>query len=260
MSFSILVCIKSVPDWASGGKPTIDGPWIEEADLDWCMNPYDAHALEAALAIKDVQGHITIDVLSAGPNSVRPALRRAIAMGADAGIHLPMASKELLSSGTVARAIAHAVRGNPYDLILTGAVSEDLMQGTTGPMLAAALDRPCAAAVLELVLDLSGRSLEAVCELEGGMPEHIRLSLPALVTMQTGSRQPRYPSLSNTLRSRRQPIRQVTPEPVESCPTDCTPTGLMVPQPNRACEVIAGTPQTKADRLLEMFSEKGWLK
>lgn len=260
MAFSILVCIKAVPDLASGGTLTVDGPWIRETEMDWDMNPYDAYALEAALAIKDAHAHVTIDALSGGPDHVRPVIRRSMAMGADAGIHLSMASKDCLSPKTVARAIADFAREKEYDLILTGAVSEDLMQGITGPMIAAALDRPCAVAVIEIVPDRAGRSLDVACEMEGGVTERIRVCLPALVTVQTGGHRPRYPSLSNTLRSRRQTILQVNPGLVPPLLTESSITELTVPQPASACETIEGTPQEKADRLLQLFNDKGWLR
>ena len=259
MAFTILVCIKSVPDMTSGSTLATDGRWISEADIDWRMNPYDACALEAALAIKDHHDPVAVEVLSVGPDHVRPAIRRAMAMGADTGIHLSMTPRGYLPAETVARAIAHFVRGKGYDLILTGAVSEDLMQGITGPMIAAALDRPCAAAAVEIAPDLADRSLTVCCEMEAGMTARIRLALPALVTVQTSTRRPRYPSLSNSLRSRKQAILQVTPLAGTPGASDCPVTGLAAPQPARKCEVITGTPAEKADRLLQMFNVKGWL-
>ena len=260
MAFSILVCIKSVPDMSSSCAVTADGRWIDAADLPRCMNPYDVYALEAALTIKDTHGQVTVDALSAGPEHVRPAIRRAMAMGADAGIHLAMATTGHPAAQTVARAIAHFAREKEYDLILTGAVSEDLMQGLTGPMLAAALGRPCATAAVEIIPDMDGRLLEVACELEGGMTERVRLALPALVTVQTGHRRPRYPSLSNTLRSRRQAIVPVISRAEASGSAGCRQTGLAAPQPLSTCEVIMGTPAEKADRLLEIFSNKGLLR
>lgn len=260
MAFSILVCIKAVPDLTSGQKLAVDGDRIVEADITRCMNSYDACALEAALAIKDADPRVAVDALSVGPEVVRPILRRAMAMGADAGIHLHLATDAALTSGAVASAIARFAGGNDYDLILAGAISEDLMQGTTGPMVAAALDRPCAAAAMSMDLDRSQNTMEVSCELEGGMSERIRLALPALVTVQTGGWQPRYPTLSNTLRSRKQPIRRVEAHGSKAATNAVRPLGLAPPPPVSACRIIAGTPTEKADWLLSLFNEKGWLK
>ena len=260
MTFSILVCIKAVPDLTSGDELTLADRWIDETAIGWCMNHYDAHALEAALAIKDTTPDVTIDALSAGPDRVRDTIRRAMAMGADAGIHLAMETPGRPSPEAVALAIADYAKHKNYDLILTGAVSEDLMQGVTGPLIAAALDRPCAAAAVEIVPEMTGRSLIATCEMEGGMAEIVRLHGPALVTVQTGQRIPRYPSLSNTLRSRRQTIERVVPARMADHPSMVETRPVAFPQRTSTCRVIDGTVIKKTDTLLQLFNNNGWLK
>ncbi len=260
MAFSILVGIKAVPDPASGGSLTLAGRWIDETAIGWCMNHYDAHALEAALSIKDAFPDVTIDAISAGPDRVRDTIRRAMAMGADAGIHLAVETPGRPSPEAVALAIADYARHKNYDLILTGVMSEDLMQGVTGPLIAAAPDRPCAAAALEVVPDMADRSLVATCEMEGGMAEIVRLRGPALVTVQTGRRIPRYPSLSNTLRSRRQPIERVVPARMADPMPRIETRQVAFPQRTSTCRIIDGTVIEKADTLLRLFNDRGWLK
>ena len=260
MAFSILVCIKEIPDLASGGELTLAGRWIDETAIGWCMNHYDAHALEAALTIKDAFPDVTIDAISAGPDRVRDTIRRAMAMGADAGIHLAMETPGRPCPEAVALAIADYARHKNYDLILAGAVSEDLMQGVTGPLTAAALDRPCAAAAVEIAPDMADRSLVASCEMEGGMAEIVRLRCPALVTVQTGRRTPRYPSLSNTLRSRRQPIERVVPARMADPMPRVETRQVAFPQQTSTCRIIDGTVIEKADTLLRLFNDRGWLK
>ena len=260
MAFSILVCIKAVPGLASGGTLASRNPWIGETAIGWCMNHYDAHALEAALTIKDAATDVTVDALSAGSDRVRDTIRRAVAMGADRGIHLATNALGRLAPATAARLIARFARTQKYDLILTGAMSEDEMHGITGPMIAAGLDLPCAAAAVEITLDLPDRSLTATCEMEGGMAEMVRLSCPALVTVQTGPRIPRYPSLSNTLRSRRQAIERVVPaETADPIPPIETLRVAFPPQTS-SCQIIEGTMIEKADALLRVFNDNGWLR
>lgn len=260
MAFSILVCIKAVPDLASGGTLAIAGPWIDETVIGWCMNHYDAYALEAALAIKDAATDITVDALSAGPNRVQNTIRRALAMGADTGIHLAMNAVGRLAPATAALSIARFAKTKRYDLILTGAMSEDEMHGITGPMIAAALDLPCAAAAVEISLDVAGRSLTATCEMEGGMAEIVRLPCPALLTVQTGQRIPRYPSLSNTIRSRRQAIERAVPDETANHTPTVDTLRVSFPQQTTSCQFFEGTRIEKADRLLRLFNDNGWLK
>jgi len=260
MAFSILVCIKAVPDLASAGALTIAGPWIDETAIGWCMNHYDAYALEAALAIRDTADDVTVDALSAGPDRVRDTIRRAVAMGADTGIHLAVNALGRLAPTTVARSIARFAGTKKYDLILTGAMSEDEMHGITGPMIAAARDLPCAAAAVEIALDVPGRSLTATCEMEGGMTEIVRLPCPALVTVQTGRKVPRYPSLSNTLRSRRQTIEQVVPAETATPTPPVETLNVAFPRQTSSCQIIEGSMIEKADTLLQLFNDNGWLK
>jgi len=260
MSYSILVCIKEVPDPASGDELAIGGRWIDETDLAWGMNLYDAYALEAALAIRDRHRDVTVDVISAGPQRVHATIRRAVAMGADTGIHLAMETVERLTPDVIALAIAYYAGLEDYDLILTGVMSEDDMRGITGPMIAAALDLPCAAAAVEITPDIPAGTITATCEMEGRMAEAVRLLCPALVTVQTGGRIPRYPSLSNTLRSHRQAIRQVVPPETDGRLPPVETLGVAFPKRASSCRVIEGTLVEKADSLLRLFNENGWLK
>ncbi len=260
MPTSILVCIKTVPDLAAGEELTIAGRWIDETAISWCMNHYDTHALETALTIKDNHADVTIEVISAGPDRVRDTIRRAMAMGADTGIHLAMDTARQLPPHTTALAIARYAERKSYDLILAGAMSEDDMHGTTGPMIAAALDLPCAVAAVELATDITAGKITATCEMEGGMAEIVQLSGPALVTVQTGRQIPRYPSLSNTLRSRRQPIERVVQVETDYHAPRIESLGVAYPERVSTCQLIEGTVIEKADTLLQFFNDKGWLK
>ncbi|MGA6924995.1 MAG: electron transfer flavoprotein subunit beta/FixA family protein [Desulfosarcina sp.] len=261
MPFSILVCVKAVPDLSSGAPLAIDGHWVDQTAMTWCINPYDAYALEAALAIKESVADVTVEVISAGPQRVRDTIRRAMAMGADAGIHLVMETDDPPDASTTALALADCAATKKYDLILTGVMSEDKMNGITGPLIAAVLDMPCASAAIDIDPDLRNRSITVTCEMEGGMAEIVRLECPAVVTMQTGPQPPRYPSLSNTLRSRRQAIERVMPtETTGQRMPPVTVQGLAFPDRTSTCRVITGGMVEKADALLQLFNEKGWLK
>ena len=259
MTFSILVCIKAVTEYSPGEEPMLGERGIEDQGLPRCMNLYDAHALEAALGIRDRYDDVHVAALSVGTDPVRGIIRRAMAMGADRGIHLAMDDDAPLPPESVAAAIADYTRPRSYDLILTGAMSEDVMQGLTGPMIAAALDRPCAVAAVEIERSTEDGGLTVVCELEAGMATVVCLSVPALVTVQTGRRTPRYPSLSNTLRSRHQAIERIEPQ-ARCFPRVAQPVGVAFPRRASTCRVMEGSPVQKADALLALFNDNGWLK
>lgn len=260
MAFSILVCIKVVPEWSATDQPVPQGKWILEEDLAWCVNIYDQYALETALVIKDSEPDIRVDVLSVGPDRVHASIRRALAMGADHGIQLKTKTGGTLPPDAVAEAVCRFAQPRGYGIIFTGAISEDAMQGATGPMIAAAMAVPCAAAALAVRPQIDEGKAEVLCEMEGGMSERVELSLPAVVTIQSGGNPPRYPTLSNTIRSRRQEIEIVDAKMPPSLGFGSEAIGLSFPERTADCRIIDGTLEQKADRLLALFSEKGWLK
>lgn len=260
MSLSILVCVKAVPDFSEGAALVPEGSWIAEEDLDWQMNPYDAHALEFALTLKEEFPDVRVDTISMGGEQVEAVIRRAMAMGADHGVHLHCGSLKISDPSEIASAIASYAEAKNYDLILTGAISADAMNGVTGPFLAAMLNLPCASAATDFIFHPEEKSLTLSCELEGGLSERIKLSCPALVTVQTGSRTPRYPSLSNTLRTRRQALEEIGMAPDTGHADQALPQECFFPEQASDCIILEGSVSEKADALLAMFHNNGWLK
>ena len=139
----ILVCIKQVPE--SENPILIDDgkAWIQSDEIgEFKMNRLDEFAVEEAVLIKEAFGDTKIDAISAGPERATEVIRRSIGMGADAGIHIDTGSERYHSAFEIAAWIAEYARGERYDLIVTGAMSEDNMQGQVGPMIAKRLSLP----------------------------------------------------------------------------------------------------------------------
>ena len=256
----ILVCIKEVP--AGDMQIRIDGSgrWIEAGGHDdYVMNRFDEFALEEAVRIKEHFTGTTVDALSVGPESCRAVIRRALARGADNGIHLRDLSPGCSSAAAVAAAIFEFCQPRAYDLIFTGVISEDLMQGVTGPLLAARLEMPCAAAVIRQRINRDRGTVRAACEMESGWTAEVKLALPALLTIQSGINRPRYPSLSNMLRARRQELTTVpleTPAPDENAPRI---TALSDPAAANSATFFEGTLADKAGALLDLLTKRGML-
>src|SRR5260370_4233739 len=120
----IVVTVKQVPD--PDIPPThfkVDEAAkkvIPPAGVSPVMNGYDAHALEAALRLKEQLGG-NATVISLGPESARDTLKRAIAMGADAAIHVNDPALNDADSTTTALALATAITKLEHaDLVLCG--------------------------------------------------------------------------------------------------------------------------------------------
>src|SRR5215208_5445388 len=84
---TIAVLIKQVPDMNAIRIDRATGRIVPSPQL--VMSSYDEYAVEAALRLKESFGGEVI-AIAAGPPQVRDVITRALAMGADRGIHLKL--------------------------------------------------------------------------------------------------------------------------------------------------------------------------
>jgi len=256
----ILVCIKQVPEFEQieiNEGP--DGEAVFEELTEYRMNRFDEYAVEAAVQIRENLGSTSVDVLTAGPERSAEAVKRAIGMGADHGIHLKTEDDVDFSPSAIAGWIAAYAKSKVYHLILTGSMSEDAMNGQVAPMVAAGLQLPGATQVIDVRLseDLSEVCIER--EIEGGHREEIRLQLPAVLAIQTGANQPRYPSLSNLLRANKQVLEQVDTYALGGAAHREQLLGFSLPRKTRAGRHLSGSPREKADQLLALLRNKAFI-
>ncbi|HPS57492.1 MAG TPA: electron transfer flavoprotein subunit beta/FixA family protein [Spirochaetota bacterium] len=253
----ILVCIKQLADAES--KPVINrnGTWAEYGEhTAFRINRFDEHAIEEALRIKESYPGTEVDILSVGPGRVEHAVRRGIEMGADSGIHIYLDENAYISPSLKAHLITAFCSSMRYDLIITGVMSEDMMSGQTGPMVAALLGYPSAAGVIKLEIDPVNMMIHVVRELDGSSECSMDLRLPALVTLQSGINRPRYPSLSNVMRAKTAVITEIRshdkirPGHYESV------IKVLDARPQRAGTVLQGTIKEKAESLWQILHKK----
>ncbi|HYM13112.1 MAG TPA: electron transfer flavoprotein subunit beta, partial [Bryobacterales bacterium] len=146
---NIIVCLKQAPAKDSLLRPDESGQWVRETDLSYEVNEPDAYALEEALRLKEKHGGEVVAVC-AGPARASSAIREALAKGADRGIHIENDELARADSFTTASAIAAAVKGESFDLILTGLQSDDLGYAQTGVIVAEKLGLPHATIIMEV--------------------------------------------------------------------------------------------------------------
>ncbi len=253
----ILVCIKQVPE--SENPILIDdgNAWIQSDEIcEFKMNRLDEFAVEEAVLIKAAFGDTKIDALSAGPARATEVIRRSIGMGADAGIHIETGSEKYHSSFETAAWIAEYARGAPYDLILTGALSEDNMQGQVGPMVAKRLSLPWATAVIFEKIAADRKTIYVEREIEGGHRDILELPLPAVLAIQSGINTPRYPSLSNLLRANKQGLKRIKGADLVQLAARENLVELVYPHKTRSGTVLNGTQKEKATQLIHILRER----
>lgn len=206
----IAVCIKQVPDTEARLRVGKDGRWIDEEDLPFAINESDEVALEAALQLVEKAGGEVV-VFSLGPERVREALRKALALGAGRAVHLrhdAFAGGDAIATG---RALAAAIRREGCDLVLTGSQSDDQGFGATGTIVAGSLDWPHAWLVMGVELEDGGQTLRVTREMESGLSELFKVTLPAVLEVQAGLNHPRYASLKGIMAAKKKEIAELSP-------------------------------------------------
>ena len=256
----ILVCVKQVPEAESPITIDDNSGWIQTDTItEFKMNRLDEFAVEEALLIKETIPDTAIDIIAVGPDRCDEVVRRAIGMGADSGAFIQTASDGYQSPFQVASWIAEFAHKKKYDLILTGTMSEDDMQGQVGPMLAARLGLPWATSVIFEKIAPDRKTIYVEREIEGGNRDTLELKLPAVITIQSGINTPRWPSLSNLLRANSQELEKISINDLTKHPEMEVLVAVVYPQKNRAGMVLSGSLQEKAGRLLTIFREKSLL-
>ena len=129
-------------------------------------------------------------------------MQRALAMGADRGVRIDLATQDPLSA---ARALAtRGGRRESPDLVLCGVQSADLANGAVGAALAGLLGLPFVG--VAVAVEREGDGLLVSRELEGGLLERVAVQLPAVVSVQTGINSPRYVNFRQLKQAEATPI------------------------------------------------------
>ena len=250
----IAVCLKQVP--TRDGHPRLDEAktWVREQDATFEMNEPDAYALEEGLRLKEKHGGEVV-VCSAGPARVAQVLREALARGADRAIHVE--SDALASPGSndafvVSAALAGAMKGEQFDLVLTGLQSDDQGFGQTGVILAETLGLPHATIVMEV--QVAPPSVRVKRELEGGWFQWVSMPLPAVLTIQSGINQLRYATLKGIMAAKKKEIKAVAPA---SAPTARLKiASLYAPEKTKKTRLVEGAPAAAAKELVRLLREE----
>jgi electron transfer flavoprotein beta subunit len=166
------------------------------------ISSYDEYAIEAALRLKEMFGGEVVAV-TAGPPSARDAISRALAMGADRGIHLELPDVNATDTLGIARILGEALRPLACDLVIAGQTSDDFEVGQIGAQVAEILGMPVISNVVEIQTEEA--HLVVRRDMEDGF-QTVRTPLPAVLLSSTGLDEPRLPSLKGIMGAKRKPV------------------------------------------------------
>ena len=201
---NMIVCVKQVLDpEAPPASFKIDpsaNKVVQPPGVPPVISPFDEHAVEAALRIKDAQGG-KITILSLGTNLLREVVKRPLAMGAEELILLEDDAFADGDSWSTAYALAMAIKKiGEYDLIFCGRQAADWDAGQVGSGIAEILGLP-SITVAQKIDIVDGKAKVERVAADGY--EVIEVTLPALVTVSNELGEPRYPKITGIMAAKK---------------------------------------------------------
>ncbi|BBL82389.1 electron transfer flavoprotein subunit beta [Thermus thermophilus] len=193
--------IRQVPDGES--KLRIQGDRVDLSGATMILDQMDEYAVEEAIRLKEKHGGEAV-VVGFGPERTEEAIRTALAMGMDRGVHVVY--EGFADPVAVAEALVEVLKEEAPTLVLTGGQQADWDSQALGGALAEALGVPVVA--WTTALELEGDTAKAKHDLDEGA-EWVRVRLPAVFTTQQGLNEPRYPTLPGIMKAKKKEIRKV---------------------------------------------------
>jgi electron transfer flavoprotein beta subunit len=250
----IIVCIKQVPDTAEVKINPETGTLIREG-VPSIVNPFDMHAIEAGLQIKEkVGGKVT--VLTMGPPQAEIALKEAISMGADDALLL--SDRAFAGSDTWATSytLSRAIEKLGADVIICGKQAIDGDTAQVGPEVAEFLNIPHISYIRKIE-DVTKSSIKVQRLMDEGY-DVVESTLPVLLTVIKELNEPRLPSLKGKMAAKKAEIKKWVSSDIladennlglRGSPTQVK--NIFTPQARSGRKMIEGTPEEQVDALIK---------
>ena len=202
----IVVCVKHVPDAQSDRRFGADHT-VDRGNLDGLLSELDEYAVEQALALAETHEGSTVTVLTVGPDAAADAVRKALQMGADAGVHVLDDAIHGSDAFATSLVLARAAETLEYDIVMTGMASTDAGMSVVPALLAARLGLPQVTFAGTLDIDGNGPGARVVIERDSdAYTEVVESALPALVSVTDQINEPRYPSFKAIMAAKKKPL------------------------------------------------------
>jgi electron transfer flavoprotein beta subunit len=200
----ILVVVKRVIDYNVQIRVKEDGSGVHTDNVKMSTNPPDDNAVEEAVKLKEAGKAKEVVAVTIGDEKAQETVRKALAVGADKGIHVK--TEEDVEPLSAAKILKKIVEKEKPELVLLGkqAIDDDTAQ--RGQMLAAILGWP--QGTFASKLEIKNKVLEVIREVDEGL-ETIEINLPAVVTCDLRLNEPRYASLPNIMKAKKKSIEQI---------------------------------------------------
>ncbi|MFG2333402.1 electron transfer flavoprotein subunit beta/FixA family protein [Streptomyces sp. NPDC048604] len=211
MTLKIAVCVKYVPD-ATGDRGFADDLTVDRDEVDGLLSELDEYAVEQALRISEEADDAEVTVITVGPDDAKDALRKALSMGADKGVHVndeDIHGSDVFGTSAI---VAKALEKTGFDLVVCGMASTDGTMGVLPALLAERLSLPQVTLLSEVSVEdgvVKGRrDGDAATEL-------LEAPLPAVVSVTDQSGEARYPSFKGIMAAKKKPVEELDLDDLE---------------------------------------------
>jgi len=205
---NIIVCVKHVPD-ATADRKFEDDNTVDRVGVDGLLSELDEYAVEQALQLKEKagDGEVEVTALCVGPEKAVDAVRKALQMGADKGIHVVddaiAGSDAIATSLVLAKAVEKAGAEGKVDVVLCGMASTDASMSVVPAMLAERLSWP--QVTMASVIESQGDQVRIKRDGDTAT-EVIGATMPLVLSVTDQSGEARYPSFKGIMAAKKKPL------------------------------------------------------
>jgi electron transfer flavoprotein beta subunit len=233
----VVVCGKVIPDSSVTLEIDRETRRLKREGQPHELDAAAAVAVEEALQIVEAQGG-SVTFITMGIEDAQIGIRRALAMGATAAVHLldpALAGSDTLGT---AKALAAAIKQlGDFDLVICGTESSDTYSGIVPVQIAHLLGIP--PLTFAQKVEVEGSSVKVRRQGETGYTV-VTADLPALVSVTSGANEPRYPQLRGIMAARKVEIQTLTAAELGLGPDQVGETGA------KEKVLAVGTPPSRA--------------
>ncbi|MEM7526151.1 MAG: electron transfer flavoprotein subunit beta/FixA family protein [Pseudomonadota bacterium] len=201
----VLVPVKRVIDYNVKVRVKADNTGVDLANVKMSMNPFDEIAVEAAIRLKEAGKATEVVAVSIGVSKAQETLRTALAMGADRAILIEAADapETDIEPLAVAKLLKAVIDEEQPGLVIAGKQAIDNDLNATGQMLAALLG--WSQATYASQIEVEDDSATVTREVDGGL-QTVKVTMPAIITVDLRLCEPRYASLPNIMKAKKKPL------------------------------------------------------
>lgn len=253
----IIVVLRQVPDLVEEFEINEDSTDVDREFIKFVMSEWDGYALEEALLVKEASGG-TVTAVALDDPDIEQVLYTAVAKGADKAVKLTGAGEGWIDSHRRAAALAGWIKGQDHQLVLTGVQSVEDLDGQVAMLLAQELGNPHVSVVVSV--EAKDGSARVTQEFGAGRYAELDVAFPAVIGIQQSRQAPRYAPISRVRQAQQAGGLEEAAVGEVSGSSGLTIRRLYAPEAADHAEMLEGSADEVADKIIELLAARGLTK